>query len=200
MTERNSQLPPRQSCQDIKVRRANGADSQAIAAVGRRAFSAAFSHLFPAGVLKRYLEAEYSTGALRRSLAMEGHHYWVAEHEGVSGFIKLKGIYPHRQLRHSRPWQIEKLYVDAGESGRGCGTRLLATGEAFLRDNECDCAWLLVYEENHRAIGFYRRLGYTEGGRDYIDVEDVRVPFKLLLKAPVVTSDGIGASGAKRND
>lgn len=199
MTKRNSQLPPLRSGQNITVRRADGADAEAIAIVGRRAFSTAFSHLFPASVLKRYLEAEYSAGALRRSLAMDGHHYWVAEHDRVSGFIKLRDNRPHPRLHHARPWQIEKLYVEPGKSGCGCGSSLLATGEAFMRDNDCDCAWLLVYEGNHRAGEFYRRRGYTEGGKDSIDVEDVRVPFKLLLKPPVIASGGAGVSGAKRN-
>jgi len=174
----------------MNVRRANEADSEAIAAVGRRAFSAAFSHLFTADVLQRYLESEYSAAAVRRSLAEEGNYFWVAERGSVLGFIKLRGNYPHPQLHHSHTWQIEKLYVDTGETGCGCGTRLLVTGEAFLRTHQCDCAWLLVYENNHRATEFYLRHGYIEGGTDFIDVEAVRVPFRLMLKAPVVSLAG----------
>jgi ribosomal protein S18 acetylase RimI-like enzyme len=177
----------------MKVRPATAEDSIAIAAVGRLAFSAAFSDLFPDDVLERYLESEYSAGALRRSLAMDGNHYWVAERDSVFGFIKLRANYPHPQLRYLRQWQIDKLYVDPGESGRGCGTRLLATGEEYLRTKAGDCVWLLVYQGNHRAMAFYRRRGYAEGGTDFIAVEDVKIPFKLLLKTAVAARVGTDA-------
>lgn len=57
---------------------------------------------------------------------------------------------------------LERVWVDAGCRGRGHGTALLASAEAWARDTGCAGIHLDTFGDD--AIGFYQRLGYEVWG------------------------------------
>lgn len=61
---------------------------------------------------------------------------------------------------------IWHLYVALDDRGRGVGTRLLSSVEAFARDAGARCLWLETQNVNHAAVRFYLRAGFTLCGLD----------------------------------
>lgn len=53
------------------------------------------------------------------------------------------------------------LSVDAGERGRGIGSRLLEAAESFARSRGADTLGLEVMPGNDRARALYERLGFS---------------------------------------
>lgn len=57
---------------------------------------------------------------------------------------------------------VQDLYVDENMRGAGLGRRLLASVIARARTRNAGYMRLAVHTANHKAIEFYRRLGFTE--------------------------------------
>ncbi|WP_019644632.1 GNAT family N-acetyltransferase [Novispirillum itersonii] len=98
---------------------------------------------------------------------------WVTEEEGrLTGFVAL--------LDHL----VGGLFVDPHDHGRGIGRALIAHA-LTLRGH----LLLGVYTRNEGAVAFYRRLGFTEVGRQPHD--DDGLPFEVMAMA-LIPPDGQG--------
>lgn len=165
------------------IRAATEHDILGIVGVGRQSFTGAFGHLFPADVLARYLANTYSVPKITASLAQPNNVYFVAESSaGVVGFLKLKRDCPHRLVPEIAPIQLQKIYILPGCTDAGIGSQLMQVGEQTIRSSPSRCAWLMMYEGNHRAAAFYRRFGYSAIGQDTHDFEQIRVNFIVMQK------------------
>jgi RimJ/RimL family protein N-acetyltransferase len=56
------------------------------------------------------------------------------------------------------------MIVEEGWRGRGIGTRLMAAGIAWARENEAHKVTLTVWPHNGPAIALYRKFGFVEEG------------------------------------
>ncbi|GAB3950190.1 GNAT family N-acetyltransferase [Kribbella albertanoniae] len=80
---------------------------------------------------------------------------------------------PGRDEDSPVPLELQAIYTRAAWWGTGLGTRLLdvAIGK--------DPAYLWVFEDNERALGFYRRHGFAPDGArkhdDYFDLWEIRL-------------------------
>lgn len=64
---------------------------------------------------------------------------------------------------------MESLYVDDRFWGAGVGHALHRAGMDWLIANGCRRADLWVLSGNTRAVGFYRRQGWTSNGTTKVD-------------------------------
>lgn len=69
---------------------------------------------------------------------------------------------PHPVTRHVATLGIA---VEAEHRGRGIGSALLAEALGWARERGVAKLVLSVYPDNERAIGLYRKFGFTEEGR-----------------------------------
>jgi ribosomal-protein-alanine acetyltransferase len=67
--------------------------------------------------------------------------------------------------RGAHAGRLYSIAVDAGEAGRGIGSRLLEAAENAARARKAGRLRLEVRADNAAAIRFYRRKGYRETGR-----------------------------------
>jgi N-acetylglutamate synthase-like GNAT family acetyltransferase len=99
-----------------------------------------------------------------RETAMPRNTVWVAEEEGrIVGFVAWHGA------------EVDCLYVDADNLGRGIGTRLLHVAMADQPKLE-----LWAFARNARALSFYRKHGFrvlyeTDGANNEEKEPDVRL-------------------------
>ncbi len=74
----------------------------------------------------------------------EGHEFWVVESDGrVVGFAGMDGV------------ELHQLYVDPAYQRRGVGDDLFARAKESM---PAGFAWW-VFQDNHRARGFYEARG-----------------------------------------
>ncbi|MDN3919012.1 GNAT family N-acetyltransferase [Roseateles violae] len=94
---------------------------------------------------------------------------WVVDEEGqVIAFV----------LASSVEARIVAMFVRPGHERRGLGRRLMQEAEGWLFAEGCKEIWLVTDDdENIRANGFYRHLGWT------ID-DTVDGPLRFIKRAP----------------
>ena len=57
--------------------------------------------------------------------------------------------------------EIERIYVLKENHGSGIGIELLNFAIEIAKQNKVAYIWLGVWENNHRAIRFYKKNGFT---------------------------------------
>ncbi|UPW07077.1 GNAT family N-acetyltransferase [Gordonia terrae] len=139
---------------EVRLRQADGADTDRLVAVWRSAVEATHHFLTPADI-------DGFASRLARDF-FPAVELVVVEVGGV--IVGFSGTADNR---------LEMLFVDSAAHGRGIGTVLLDHAVERVGIDELD-----VNEQNPGAVEFYRRRGFDQVGRSPVD-SDGR-PFPLL--------------------
>ena len=139
-------------------------DAEPLAALGERAFSETFGHLYTPDNLALFLE-NHSPEKWREELSDPDCAVCVGEADGKAvAYAKL--LPPDLPLEITAPAiEIKQFYVLNGWHGTGIAQQLMdwAVGEARARGAEE--LYLSVFTENERAQRFYAKFGFEEVGR-----------------------------------
>lgn len=145
------------------IRRADAADAAAIAAVAAATFPLACPpHTSPADItlhIRTYCTAD----ALRAELTSDGTVFYVAEvDDGMVGFAMLvSGVAPPADVPTTTPIELRRIYVAEDHHGTGVAAALLARCVRHARTSGYDLMWLGTNQQNHRAVTFYGRSGFS---------------------------------------
>lgn len=127
------------------------ADLSRIAAIARVTWPVAFDGLIPAAEIPKIVGKIYSQDQLEADMD-NGHAFWIAQANGKD--MAFCAAY----LEEGTIW-LKKLYVLPEAQGLGLGTILTDTAIAhFAPAKEMS---LYVKNDNAKAIGFYRRAGFS---------------------------------------
>lgn len=139
-------------------------DAEALAALARESFDAAFGRLYKPEDLAAFFAAHRSVERYRAHLSDPATRVQVADEDGTLlaySLIVLGQQFEGRpEPQPARPVYLSQLYCGPGATGKGLGAALLewAIGEA--RAWGADAMQLSVYSENFGAQRFYRRHGF----------------------------------------
>ncbi len=149
--------------QEACLRRASAADIPALAALQLRSWHATYDRLLEPSERAR-LTLEGRLDAWRRRFATDPSSVWLIEAGGlVRGFVSVQAA-EDRDLEGRRVGEVASLHVAPELHSRGLGRRLLARGEAALRESGFPEAVLWVLADNEPARAFYERLGWRLDG------------------------------------
>lgn len=148
------------------VRRAVAADAGTVAALAERTFREAFEAQNPPEEMERHCRENFGTAIQAREIAAADRMTLLVEERGRAvGFAQLRWDSPPEGVVGAVPGEIQRFYVLQEFHGAGIAATLMSACLAALRDRGSDVAWLGVWEENPRAIAFYRKHGFVEVGR-----------------------------------
>ena len=74
---------------------------------------------------------------------------------------------------------LDQLYIAPSERGTGLAARLLADAETRIRESGHTQARLTAIAENHRALAFYQKHGWTISTTEPVELETLGDPFRL---------------------
>ena len=160
---------------DWSVRRATLADAEGIARVHLRGWQEAYAHLVPAETLAGLsLGARTERWRTGPALVTGDPECWVGVRgDAVVGFA-LASTRPGED--RPRDTELEALYILASEYGTGVGQALvdaaLGARPAFLR----------VFQDNPRALAFYRRNGFEVESASVYAFLGVEAPDYLMVR------------------
>jgi len=152
--------------ESVTIRQASAADSDLLSALGAETFSDAFKAYNTPEDMALYLRSSFAPEIQARELADPLSVFLIAEVAGEAvGYVRLRGGRPPADLEAHRPVEVVRLYARSPWIGRGIGAALMRASlrETQLRDY--DAVWLDVWDQNRRAIDFYRSWGFAEIGR-----------------------------------
>ncbi|MDX1498914.1 MAG: GNAT family N-acetyltransferase [Woeseiaceae bacterium] len=149
----------------VQVRPATAADVPGIAAVGTRAFRAAYGPSTRPEDAAVHLERYFSAAAVRRALATAGCRYLVAEADAtIAGFALLRAGAPPADVPADNALEVGQLYVAPERQRLGAGRALIEAAAALASAEAAEGIWLTTWEDADWAIAFYTGIGFRRVG------------------------------------
>ena len=141
----------------LTVRVATTDDAALLARTAEAMFRDAFAATNDAAQMDAYCREHYAEEIQRAELESPAIRVLFIEEGGAP--------VAYAQLRLGAPEaEIWRFYVDRAHHGRGVAHRLMDEALELLRENGARSVVLAVWENNPRAIAFYRKHGFTVSG------------------------------------
>jgi diamine N-acetyltransferase len=157
----------------LQIRYATSADNTLLANIGAQTFYDSYiAQTRPAAMLS-YLATTFSPEDQALELAEPTSRFLVVEIDGApAGYAKLQFVPKSSTGADQKLMEIERLYVCKEWIGQGVGSQLMSACLGEAEREACNVVRLAVWEENLRAIDFYRKWGFTEAGKQIFHLGD----------------------------
>lgn len=133
--------------------------------IGRATFSETFSDLNTPEDMNQYLVESFSIEKLKAELSHPGSQFYFAVADGKDiGYLKVNFRDAQTEKLEGNTLEIERIYVLKDFHGQQVGQLLYDKAIQVATEFKADYVWLGVWEENQRAISFYRKNGFTAFG------------------------------------
>ena len=154
--------------------------------IGKQTFSETFSAGNTEENMRKYLEEGFSLNKLTDELNDKNAEvYFATLNNKVIGYLKLNFGKSQTELKDDRALEIERIYVLKEFHGKSVGLLLYDKAIQIARQTNADYVWLGVWEENPRAISFYKKNGFVEFDKHIFKLgndEQTDIMMKLKLK------------------
>ncbi|CAD0008651.1 GNAT family N-acetyltransferase [Flavobacterium chungangense] len=131
--------------------------------IGRQTFQETFSESNSEENMKSYLEEGFSNEKLTTELKDENSEFYFAMLDNkVIGYLKINFGASQTELKDNKALEIERIYVSKEFHGKSVGQLLYTKAIEIAKQQNSEYVWLGVWEENHRAINFYKKNGFIE--------------------------------------
>lgn len=149
----------------MHIRHGTTDDAQMLSELGAKTFSDAFAEGNTRENMAAYLKKSFSPEIQFAELAAPGNIFLIAENDSKPvGYAQLVMDSAHEAIEGTKPLEIRRIYASPGHIGKGVGSELMKASIAEATQRGCDAIWLGVWEENPRAIEFYRKWGFKDAG------------------------------------
>lgn len=171
---------------NIDIKRAFLSDLTLLQNIGRQTFSETFSENNTEENMKKYLEQGFSVEKLTESLNNpDSEFYFAFLKNNVIGYLKINHGQAQTELKNERTMEIERIYVLKDFHGKNIGQLLYQKAIDIASVRKVDYVWLGVWQENSRAINFYKKNGFVEFDKHIFvlgDDEQTDIMMRLNLK------------------
>ena len=165
---------------DWTIREASLNDADRLALIGAATFLETFAGILDGSAIVAHCQREHSPDAYRRYLE-SGARAWLATlppGDAPIGFALLGAADLPGHAADGSDLELKRIYVLSRFHGRGPGKTLMQRAIDQAAQSGARRLLLGVYAHNDRAIGFYRKSGFSQiadrrfrvGHRDYEDI------------------------------
>ncbi|OJX54367.1 MAG: GNAT family N-acetyltransferase [Flavobacterium sp. 38-13] len=172
--------------EDIQLKKVTLIDIDQLQKIGRQTFFETFAESNTEENMKKYLENSFSTEKLHSELSnTNSEFYFAVEEDIVIGYLKINFGASQTELKDDKALEIERIYVLKEFHGKKVGQLLYEKAIQIAKETKSDYVWLGVWEENHRALAFYKKNGFVEFDKHIFRLgndEQTDIMMKLQLK------------------
>ncbi|MBN9283755.1 MULTISPECIES: GNAT family N-acetyltransferase [unclassified Flavobacterium] len=173
--------------ENITVKKIMPEDIGQLQKVSKQTFWETFSASNSEENMTNYLEESFSVEKLTDELNNEhSDFYFALLDEKVIGYLKLNFGQSQTELQDNKALEIERIYVLQEFHGKKVGQVLYEKALQIAGQLNADYVWLGVWEENLRAIGFYKKNGFVAFDKHIFKLggdEQTDIMMKKVLKA-----------------
>ncbi|TCJ18787.1 GNAT family N-acetyltransferase [Flaviaesturariibacter flavus] len=168
----------------IEIRRATAADLSALQQVGRQTFAETFSDTNTEENMRRYLAESFAAQKLTAELnAPHSEFYFAVLNGAVAGYLKVNSGPAQTGLQEAGALEIERIYVLREFQAKKIGQLLFEKAVRVARQQGAAYVWLGVWEENEKAIDFYKKNGFVAFDKHLFRLgNDVQTDILMKLK------------------
>ena len=153
------------------IRRATRADVPALSLIGSATFLETFAGIINGADIVAHCVTEHAAAVYDALLTSMDAAAWLAESlEGAApiGYAVLNR--PRLPAAEPDDLEIKRIYVLARFHGTGVGAGLMSEALDEAKQRGARRALLGVYAQNHRALAFYAKHGFTRIGERHFKV------------------------------
>jgi ribosomal protein S18 acetylase RimI-like enzyme len=131
--------------------------------IGKNTFAETFTEHNTKEDLDKYLELSFSNEKLSSELNNPHSSFYFAELEdNVVGYLKINFGASQTELKDNEALEIERIYVLQAYHGKKLGQALYEKATSIANEMKVKYVWLGVWEQNHRALQFYKKNGFVQ--------------------------------------
>ncbi|MCP1297814.1 GNAT family N-acetyltransferase [Chryseobacterium sp. S0630] len=147
----------------IIINKASAEDVEIVQSLGIQTFSETFAEDNTEEAMKKYLEESFNTEKIKSELNNPDSHFYIAwEEDNPVGYLKVNAGNAQTELQDATSLEIERIYVKKSHHGKKVGQLLYDQALETAQQLKKSYLWLGVWEENQRALQFYRKNGFVE--------------------------------------
>ena len=172
--------------ENIAIKKVTLNDIEQLQKIGRQTFYETFSAGNTEENMTKYLEEDFSLEKLTAELNDESSEFYFAVlGNNVIGYLKLNVGQSQTELQDDKALEIERIYVLQEFHGKKVGQVLHEKAMQIAKQINAHYVWLGVWEENPRAINFYKKNGFAAFDKHIFKLgndEQTDIMMKLQLK------------------
>jgi diamine N-acetyltransferase len=148
--------------QNIIIRLVAHDEIKQLQQISQQTFYETFAAVNSVENMKSYLEEGYSLNKLQAELSDTNVEFYFAElDEIIIGYLKVNTGSSQTELKDEQALEIERIYVLKEYHGKKVGQLLYEKAIEIAMTKNLNYIWLGVWEENTRAIHFYKKNGFV---------------------------------------
>jgi ribosomal protein S18 acetylase RimI-like enzyme len=159
----------------ISITRANAAEYQTIADIGRISVTEAHRGSCPDEDLNSFIEKNYNGEAIGAELNDKNNIYHIICWDGEpAGFSKIILNAAHADIQQKNVTKLDRIYLLSNFFNRKLGLELLKFNIDLSKSHNQSGIWLYTWTGNERAINFYKKNGFVIIGSHDFQVTETR--------------------------
>ncbi|MEN9513130.1 MAG: hypothetical protein RJB16_890 [Bacteroidota bacterium] len=171
---------------EIQIRLVSVKEVAELKALARTAFAQTFTdHNQPENV-EKYLDESFTIEKLTEELNNKNSQFFFAlVNDQPVGFLKVNVGDAQTELKDGDGMELQRIYVLQDYHGKSVGQVLFEKAKSLAIEGGYPYLWLGVWEENHRALNFYRKNGFVPFDKHIFkmgDEEQTDWMMKLVFK------------------
>jgi GNAT superfamily N-acetyltransferase len=132
--------------------------------------------------MQQYVASHFGLAQVEQELRDEKVQYLVMKHhEQLIGFAKLVKDHSAEGLEGQKVAELERIYVTRVHHGQKLGAKLMQACLEWSKEAGFETVWLGVWEQNHKALAFYEKMGFQRFG-EHVFVLGTEVQNDFLMK------------------
>lgn len=149
--------------EQIILRKIDEKDVKSLQKIAKQTFFDTFSPHNTAENMEKYLNEGFTTEKLTSEIQNENSQFYFALSDNeVIGYLKVNSGDAQTELQDKNSLEIERIYVSKDFHGKKVGQILYDKALEIAKNKNLKYVWLGVWEENHRAVQFYKKNGFVE--------------------------------------
>jgi ribosomal protein S18 acetylase RimI-like enzyme len=147
----------------INIKKVKITELNELQAISRKTFAETFAEINTKADMDIYLSENLSTTQLMAELNEPNSEFYFATlNNSIIGYLKINFGQSQTELPNDNGLEVERIYVLKEYHGKKVGQQLLDKALSIARHRNASYIWLGVWENNLRAISFYKKNGFVE--------------------------------------
>ena len=143
----------------------NNKDASRLSGLAAKLFHQAYTGNMSAATLESYISESFSLCQQQTQLADPTVTTLLVEVENeLVGYAQLRLNKIPMAVNLDISAELWRIYIDKSSHGLGVGRQLLSKVGEIASEMSYENIWLGVWEQNLKAIAFYKKLGFKEAG------------------------------------
>ncbi len=148
--------------QKITLKRVLPADVLDLQHIGKATFTETFAWCNTSENMLFYLESGFNTDKLLSQINHpDSEFYFAISDTEIVGYLKVNLAGAQTELQDATSLEIERIYVLNAFQGKKVGQILFDKALQIAQSYSKTYLWLGVWEENTKAIAFYKKNGFV---------------------------------------